>query len=224
MRVMQNSMFYHQKVHNYGPNTSRYSTKKKSLETQGLKPATTHMILNYKTKFFDPDDEPDRSDDDDCGKSGGKTLNPYNSVVLSKNRDDEVISKIMGDMGQKQTQLSSTFVLPKAMNRVNFPTEATNAKLDLLDNNRRVLGKVDVETQTEGTLDKIDFNGLSGYQEWSRAEVEPFLKNLRAAIKSQRPSNIQSYVSACCAAMEAGQPLPVCVSKAAPPKRRSHHK
>jgi hypothetical protein len=220
IRQAQESMFYHQKVHNYGPSTSRFSTKKKILEaTANSKPATTHMILNYKNKFIDADDirrSDDGDSDGDVREAKGKILNPYNAVVLSKRRDSEVVGKIMGDMTEQQ-QLQSTFVLPKAKNRIHFPSEATSAKLDKLEN-RIFVGKIDMQTQTDGDLIKRNFVGLTGYQEWSRSHVEPFLKELRNAIKANRPENIPSYISAYCAAYEGGMPQPVTVPRAQTPK------
>lgn len=224
VRNAQNTMFYHQKVHNYGPSTTRFNTKKKILEANAnFKPATTHMILNYKNKFIkDDDEEMPQSEDEDSlqgGSTKGKTLNPYNAVVLSKGRDDEVIGKIMGDM-KDHTQLQSTFVLPQAKNRVHFPG-AAGAKLDKIEN-RIFVGKINVETQTENSLIKQEFVGLSGYQEWSRQTVEPFLKALRIAIKENRPENIPDYVSAYCAALEGGKPKPKC--EPAPPRPKGKNK
>ena len=60
--------------------------------------------------------------------------------------------------------LMSSFILPKV-----YPNgEAV----------RNMLGKADVETQTDDNLEKIEFEGLSDYQQWTNQDVEPFLKVL----------------------------------------------
>ena len=73
-------------------------------------------------------------------------------------------------------------------------------------------------------------NGLSEYQRWTSDEVEPFLKvffikipfsstvdnvtgspvlkELRKAIKAQKPSNLEDYCVEFCYARAAGRPIP----------------
>ena len=47
--------------------------------------------------------------------------------------------------------------------------------IDLIEN-REVIGRYDVGTQVEKKFEKHNFVGLSGYSEWNKDELEPFIK------------------------------------------------
>ena len=73
-----------------------------------------------------------------------------------------------------------------------------------------VTRREDFSCQTEPALLKIDFPDISGYQKWSKAEVDPLLRDIRKAILSNRPEDIGLFLEAYGKAMCEGKEPPQC--------------
>jgi hypothetical protein len=72
-------------------------------------------------------------------------------------------------------------------------------KLDLeADVSKQLYNKEDQVVQTEYNLNRLDFKGLNGYQKWTNEVAEPFIKDLRKALKTNRPENIEDYIISYC--------------------------
>jgi hypothetical protein len=67
-----------------------------------------------------------------------------------------------------------------------------------------------VEVSTEPSFVKLDLSDLADYQRWSKGVCEPFLKDLRQAILTNRPENIAEFVGAWAIAAATNQPPPKC--------------
>jgi hypothetical protein len=66
-----------------------------------------------------------------------------------------------------------------------------------------------VECQTEpAPILKQEFVDLKDYRKWGNTMVDPFVKDLRKILMSQKPGSIEQYVIAYCNARINGEPVP----------------
>eukprot|EP01039_Chlorochromonas_danica_P008850 gene8850-9759_t len=71
--------------------------------------------------------------------------------------------------------------------------------------------KEDKAEQTDVPVIRQDMN-IAAYQTWSSKTVEPFFKELRKAVKAQRPASVEEYVIAFCLARLHGKAEPETIS------------
>lgn len=132
---------------------------------------TTHMVVQFKGDFKDEESNERRK------LLKGKGLEafvakPDERIHLARDSQERIskfkeIATSHPKDGIKSPTLVSTFVLPKVYT-VNQPQGYESV--------RNMLGRGDVECQSEYNLTKRQLDGLSEYQKWTNDEVEPFLK------------------------------------------------
>mmetsp|Transcript_16416 Transcript_16416/g.17762 ORF Transcript_16416/g.17762 Transcript_16416/m.17762 type:complete len:239 (-) Transcript_16416:42-758(-) len=76
------------------------------------------------------------------------------------------------------------------------------------DISTQLFNRNDVETQTIVNLQRLDLQGVRDYQTWQNEVTEPFLKELRKAIKTNKPACLEDYIIAYCEAKKSGQTPP----------------
>eukprot|EP01040_Poterioochromonas_malhamensis_P020907 gene20907-25099_t len=72
-----------------------------------------------------------------------------------------------------------------------------------------LFGKAEIGIQTDDRLERLEFPTLTQYQQWSNNVSEPFFKELRKAVKANRPANLEQYIIHYCYAMQKGEPAPI---------------
>lgn len=70
--------------------------------------------------------------------------------------------------------------------------------------NRKTVG---VQTEPSPVV-KQEFVDLKDFRKWGSNEVDPFVKELRKVLMTQKPSSIERYVMAYCSARLMGEPAP----------------
>jgi len=69
----------------------------------------------------------------------------------------------------------------------------------------------DAECQCTQELLKMDFENIQDYQNWSKNDVDPLLRDLRKCLLSNRPGDLGLYVEAYGRALCEGREAPVCL-------------
>jgi hypothetical protein len=182
-KLRSNQFPYHLSgTHNKQAKSSFVNSGKYSLDQT----PTTYMVVNFDNQFVDSiqSEKPLFLKVDEQ-----KTKEML--AKLKKNSPDKKDSKFP----TKPPYLSSSYVLPK---KVDPKVEAE----------RLMFRRADVGTQTDTNLDKIIFEGLSGYSSWTAEVVEPFLKDLRKEVKAKRPADLYAYIIRYCQAMQVGDAVP----------------
>eukprot|EP01038_Epipyxis_sp_PR26KG_P011046 gene11046-14831_t len=123
---------------------------------------------------------------------------PRLKVAEEKKREVQIKSKNKPPM--PTNSLSSSFSLPKAIpNR---------------EETRNMIGRADQDIQTNmPNMSRLKIGGLE-YASWSSDVVDPFLKDLKKAIKNNRPADINAFCIQYCQALAEGKPPPDTVETA----------
>jgi hypothetical protein len=95
--------------------------------------------------------------------------------------------------------LRSSFILKKKRHHTD----------DQIDISSLLYNKNDAGTQTEVFLERKNFPTLSDYQNWSNDVAEPFFKELRKAVKANRPKDLEEYCIQYCRRLQEGLPPPI---------------
>lgn len=95
--------------------------------------------------------------------------------------------------------LRSSFVLKKKRHHTD----------DKIDISALLYNKNDAGTQTEVKLERQNFATLSDYQNWSNDVAEPFFRELRKAVKANRPKDLEEYCIEYCRRHQQGLPPPI---------------
>ena len=112
---------------------------------------TTYMVVNFDDRFVEsvPSEMP-------------------SIVRVDEKRTRDILDKIRNNSPNRANQkpvripkLASTYVLPRQINS---------------ESDRLMFRRADASTQTETNMNKINFEGMTGYQNWTAEVVEPFLK------------------------------------------------
>lgn len=100
----------------------------------------------------------------------------------------------------------SNLAAPSLIGGSGFSESLTRRNLDSLSYAR--MKRNEVGTQTAPTFAKLDLTDLAAYQKWNKGTCEPFLKELRMAILSNRPEDIGEFTLAWTLAYVKGEPPP----------------
>ena len=153
-RLRSNQFPYH--VTSGTPNMSKNASlaavnyKRKDLRHH-LDAPTTYMVVNFDDRFVEsvPSEMP-------------------SIVRVDEKRTRDILDKIRNNSPNRANQkpvripkLASTYVLPRQINS---------------ESDRLMFRRADASTQTETNMNKINFEGMTGYQNWTAEVVEPFLK------------------------------------------------
>ena len=106
---------------------------------------------------------------------------------------DPTSSQVVQHFRNKATirgQVSS----PSLIGGSGFADSLNKRNLDSLRYAR--MKRSDVDVQTAPAFTKLDLSDLSEYQKWNKGKCDPFLKELRQAILSNRPEDIGEFVIA----------------------------
>ena len=95
---------------------------------------------------------------------------------------------------------------PSLIGGAGFSQSLQKRNLDALAYAR--MRRSDVGVTTEPAFTKLDLSDLSDYQRWTKGECEPFVKELRQALLSNRPDNIAEFVAAWALSVCNNQPAP----------------
>ncbi len=84
----------------------------------------------------------------------------------------------------------------------------TNRSLEALK--KVVARREDAECQTEVALYKMEFDNIQDYQNWTKSDVDPLLRDLKKAVLSNRPVDLGLFLEAYGKALAEGKALPEC--------------
>lgn len=139
------------------PNLAKVPTslakKKKDLRrSYGSETPTTYMVVNFDEEFVEslPSEMPE-------------------ILHVNEEKTRKVVEKIKKNSPERKDKLprvpglNSSYLLPKYID----PDVAAE---------RLMFRRADASTQTELNMNKMVFEGMTGYQTWTSAVVEPFLK------------------------------------------------
>jgi len=153
-RLRSNQFPYH--VTSGSPSMSKNASltavnyKRKDLRHH-LDAPTTYMVVNFDDRFVEsvPSEMP-------------------SIVRVDEKRTRDILDKIRNNSPNRASdkplripKLASTYVLPRQINS---------------ESDRLMFRRADASTQTEVNMNKINFEGMTGYQNWTAEVVEPFLK------------------------------------------------
>lgn len=127
------------------------SQRRKDLRNYSDNTPTTYMVVNFDDRFVEsiPSEMP-------------------SIVRVNEKRTQEILDKMRnnspnkpGDKQLRIPKLASSYVLPRQIQS---------------ESDRNMFRRADATTQTEVNMNKLNFEGMTGYQNWTAEVVEPFLK------------------------------------------------
>lgn len=114
---------------------------------------------------------------------------------------DPTSSQVVQHFRQKAVKRMAA---PSLIGGDGFAESLTRRNLDSLSYAR--MRRNEVDTQTNPAFAKLDLSDLSAYQKWVKTSCDPFLKELRQAILSNRPEDIGEFTLAWTLNYVKGQP------------------
>lgn len=162
-----------------------------SIKQSPYRKPPNYMVVNFPNEYIDYEDEE------------GYVARSATSVEKKDKAAITLLKKkiIANPPPTSLPSLSSSFALPKVQSLKPEPVV------------RNMMGRSDVACQAGPDLTRAQFDGLQEFQDWTVDKVEPFMKHLKKALKTQRPANLTDYVVAYCLALADGAPEPVTIDE-----------